>query len=834
MKYLSHLAFFASLWLGFGHCAQSQISCGTPELSSLEKSELAFTLTKNYKKLRRSSYAISVNVVIVQPDLDQSSFGNEEINQLMTRVNLYFKNIGLQFHLFNCLIQHVHSSKYLNFKTSDELELRQQYDRRDAINLYFVKSITREDGAILNGYSNLPSLNAGSNSIIFSYQDNNPEDFRTLIDKTLLHEFGHYFGLLHTFQDSNNKDISKRELVSRGSIANCGFTGDELCDTPSDPYDRLKSISAYNCTEPYPEELLDAAGDTYISFFANIMSYHLRCGDSFTQQQYQRMQASLGIRLSPNSEYQIAIPEPNFVAIKPFEQKVFCAGETIILHLDKSGLFKDNNTFSAEMSNGEGENFQNIPSIVYSDSLQIKLPNSTPQGFNYRFRVVASSPQTTSFPTGGIQVNTDGEINLSSTEKSINLGDYAKLTIKMIGTGPWDFSLSNGSVYKNVFSPELSVLVSPNTKTKYSITAASNLCKTKVDTSILELDVVQPNIRISISFDTSLCKAELIRVPVSGLSQTSLGMYQVELKNKEHVFFIAPTLSALTMNFSLPDEIPGDTEYSMRILGDGLGDYSLPRIVQIKESPLQPKIISPVNYCFGAVASKLLADGLNLRWYYEETGFLHQPKLIPETQKEGTHYYYVSQTLTNGCESKRSKIEVNIKSEVSATISGNNTIITGDSTLINIAFTGEAPWNIQLEDGFEFTSFAPNVNYYVDPLESTTFSIKQVNNACGPGKVLGEASIIVRLPLAVKDVLNETISVYPIPAWLYVDIETSLFQNGMVNLNLTNVLGLTIAKDLIDLRNGKTRWRLPNLPSGLYLLHFKNEDISITKKLVLK
>jgi hypothetical protein len=40
-------------------------------------------------------------------------------------------------------------------------------------------------------------------------------------------------------------------------------------------------------------------------------------------------------------------------------------------------------------------------------------------------------------------------------------------------------------------------------------------------------------------------------------------------------FFITPTLSVLTMSFSLPDEIPKDTEYSTRIVEIGLGDYRL-------------------------------------------------------------------------------------------------------------------------------------------------------------------------------------------------------------------------------------------------------------------
>ena len=153
---------------------------------------------------------------------------------------------------------------------------------------------------------------------------------------------------------------------------------------------------------------------------------------------------------------------------------------------------------------------------------------------------------------------------------------------------------------------------------------------------------------------------------------------------------------------------------------------------------------------------------------------------------------------------------------------------------VGIDLTGDAPWNIQLVDGFEFTSFIPNVSYYVNPLESTTFNIKQVNNSCGAGEVLGEANIEVRLPLATKEPSNETINLYPIPALQYIDIESPQFKNDMVSLSLNNILGLKIAQGFITFTNGKARWRLPKLPGGLYLLQFKFEGILLTKKLVIK
>ncbi|MDP5140528.1 MAG: M43 family zinc metalloprotease, partial [Spirosomaceae bacterium] len=130
-------------------------------------------------------------------------------------------------------------------------------------------------------------------------------------------ELGHFFGLLHTFQDSNNPDVSKRELVSRdiGSGGNCDKTGDYLCDTPSDPFERLVSISSYSCNDKLPDDLVDAFGTTFSPPVDNIMSYHVRCGNVFTSGQYQRMLQSFSIRFSPSAAYNLLGNQANYLIV---------------------------------------------------------------------------------------------------------------------------------------------------------------------------------------------------------------------------------------------------------------------------------------------------------------------------------------------------------------------------------------------------------------------------------------------------------------------------------------------------------------------------------------
>jgi len=104
---------------------------------------------------------------------------------------------------------------------------------------------------------------------------------------------GHYFGLPHTFTGSNNEDPLTRELVTRGSDANCETAGDGFCDTPADPYVYGTSTSYFGGCE-YTDVSFDVNGDQYTPMINNIMSYYSGCSEEyFTQNQFSYMQSFL-------------------------------------------------------------------------------------------------------------------------------------------------------------------------------------------------------------------------------------------------------------------------------------------------------------------------------------------------------------------------------------------------------------------------------------------------------------------------------------------------------------------------------------------------------------
>lgn len=90
-----------------------------------------------------------------------------------------------------------------------------------------------------------------------------------------IHEFGHYFGLPHTFEASGGT-----ELVDR---SNCLVAGDRICDTQSDPY--VDGVSPKVCIQVWG---VDPHGDYYLPPVDNYMSYY-DCGCRFTQMQYFKM-----------------------------------------------------------------------------------------------------------------------------------------------------------------------------------------------------------------------------------------------------------------------------------------------------------------------------------------------------------------------------------------------------------------------------------------------------------------------------------------------------------------------------------------------------------------
>ena len=99
----------------------------------------------------------------------------------------------------------------------------------------------------------------------------------------MAHEFGHFFGLYHTFEDRLfGKDTFNPET--------CNTTGDLVCDTPPDPGTVFEIYVNYSSCEM--NGLTDLNGNEYQPILQNYMSYYKPCylkENIFTGQQVKIM-----------------------------------------------------------------------------------------------------------------------------------------------------------------------------------------------------------------------------------------------------------------------------------------------------------------------------------------------------------------------------------------------------------------------------------------------------------------------------------------------------------------------------------------------------------------
>jgi GEVED domain/Pregnancy-associated plasma protein-A len=268
-----------------GQVVFAQFDCGTQALTAQEqqKYEQFVSRVKQKRTASRVDATISyipVKVHIVTKSDGTGSVGMGELNNAIAIVNSYYINSGIQFYFCNATPNYIANNNLYNYAISQESILCTTNDVTDAINLYILNSIIYTGGTNVTGYAYFPSTDKRYNRAFVKASAIND-------NKTLAHELGHFFSLYHTFQNNSDADLSKRELSTRGSGANCATTGDLLCDTPADPYG-MAGATVSGCT--YTGTIIDGNGQVYAPHLNNIMSYYAGCGNVFTTEQYARIQ----------------------------------------------------------------------------------------------------------------------------------------------------------------------------------------------------------------------------------------------------------------------------------------------------------------------------------------------------------------------------------------------------------------------------------------------------------------------------------------------------------------------------------------------------------------
>ena len=145
------------------------------------------------------------------------------------------------------------------------------WPRAQYVNIWIVNEIENNDaGSGVQGYAYFPFANPIDGIVVLYNAFGTVGTLKsyTNLNRTLTHEMGHYFGLYHTFQETN----------SCGAEVNCSTAGDRVCDTPVTILNASCSSPACSGTQQV-SNYLDYTGQT--------------CQNMFTDGQRTRMRTTL-------------------------------------------------------------------------------------------------------------------------------------------------------------------------------------------------------------------------------------------------------------------------------------------------------------------------------------------------------------------------------------------------------------------------------------------------------------------------------------------------------------------------------------------------------------
>ncbi|AQG80084.1 hypothetical protein AWR27_12560 [Spirosoma montaniterrae] len=79
-----------------------------------------------------------------------------------------------------------------------------------------------------------------------------------------------------------------------------------------------------------------------------------------------------------------------------------------------------------------------------------------------------------------------------------------------------------------------------------------------------------------------------------------------------------------------------------------------------------------------------------------------------------------------------------------ATLAGNATVVSGQTTPLSLSFTGESPWQYTLSGGISGTATSSPTVVSVSPAQTQSYTLTSVQNACGSGTATGTALVTVQ------------------------------------------------------------------------------------------
>lgn len=384
--------------------------CKAPQLSAQER----LTYQRAYQQYSKrpgatarqqaTTVAVKVhNVLTTQGAGDVAAY----LDQVFAVLNTKFAPMGISFFQLG-EVHYIRSDNFYDLAMSEDKELTSAYSVQNAVNLYFVGNA---DGS--NGYAYPPNLDSTRNTrswnaLFVSTGRNIPPS--QIINEVIPHEMGHYFGLLHTHEygSTDNLNPSTREYVTRGSGANCAYAGDQICDTPADPYLLLiasdRQLAQSSCSSGFMSTL-DPQREVYRPDVTNLMSYYRGCRANLTPQQYDRMKWGLSLRNQvnpdPSDRYYI---DGQVRLLHQLTTTSSCAGATMEVAYWQYGELQGNSQLRLRLTRSDDSSPIDLPATsVDGTRLSAVLPTHLPSG-TYQVQVVATNSAVASAATNLVVV----------------------------------------------------------------------------------------------------------------------------------------------------------------------------------------------------------------------------------------------------------------------------------------------------------------------------------------------------------------------------------------------------------------------------------------------
>jgi gliding motility-associated-like protein len=245
-----------------------------------------------------------------------------------------------------------------------------------------------------------------------------------------------------------------------------------------------------------------------------------------------------------------------------------------------------------------------------------------------------------------------------------------------------------------------------------------------------------PRAPIAVNIIVSTTPAVTVVSPVTycqGATAVSLSASATPATGATLLWYTAATGGVGSATAPIPSTTAsGSTTYYVSQIISSCEGPRVPIIVNVTAYSPSPVTTSPVNYCQGNTAVPLSATGTNLLWYTAPSGGTGSATApTPNTAIAATTTYYVTQT-SNGCESLRVPVVVNVFANPATPIVISPVIYCQNTTATVLTASGTGLTWYTVPTGGTALPGAPtpstttvgNTTYYVQANNGTCFSTR--------------------------------------------------------------------------------------------------------------